>query len=210
MDKKFKWDMFITSFIPLWVSIFILDSWSIVSKAISLSKKDQYKLCNLLYQLFLNSMLELITIFIVIVLVLISSFGINSFLKKINSKSVKPTGLIKMARRANKLSSEYLLAYILPMIAFDYTALKDIVLFVVYFTVLAYLCIRNNNIYTNILLELKGYKMYTCDIECQVISKSYLYADCLVISKENLTSKIDKTFSYYDFDKYVYINIENN
>ena len=30
MNGKFKWDMFITSFIPLWISIMVADIWSIV------------------------------------------------------------------------------------------------------------------------------------------------------------------------------------
>lgn len=61
-----------------------------------------------------------------------------------------------MARRANKLSAEFLLAYILPMIAFDYSTCKGIVLFLIYFCVLSFLCVRNNNVYTNIFFELKN------------------------------------------------------
>ena len=34
MWKKFKWDMFVTSFIPLWLSIVVLDAWNIVSLAL--------------------------------------------------------------------------------------------------------------------------------------------------------------------------------
>ena len=34
MDNKFKWNMFITSFIPLWLSIIISDIWSIVDSGI--------------------------------------------------------------------------------------------------------------------------------------------------------------------------------
>ena len=34
MWQKFKWDMFVTSFIPLWLSIVVLDAWNIVSLAL--------------------------------------------------------------------------------------------------------------------------------------------------------------------------------
>ena len=34
MDKKFKWNMFITSFIPLWLTIIVSDIWSIVESGI--------------------------------------------------------------------------------------------------------------------------------------------------------------------------------
>lgn len=35
MDKKFKWNMFITSFIPLWLSIIVSDIWSLVESGIN-------------------------------------------------------------------------------------------------------------------------------------------------------------------------------
>ena len=40
MWSKFKWDMFVTSFIPLWVSIIIFDVWDIVYNAITEFPKD--------------------------------------------------------------------------------------------------------------------------------------------------------------------------
>lgn len=33
MWKKFKWDMFVTSFIPLWISIIVVDIWDIIALA---------------------------------------------------------------------------------------------------------------------------------------------------------------------------------
>lgn len=42
MWLKFKWDMFVTSFIPLWISIIIFDLWDIVENAgNSFSKKGK-------------------------------------------------------------------------------------------------------------------------------------------------------------------------
>lgn len=29
MWKKFKWDLFVSSFIPLWLSIIVIDVWTI-------------------------------------------------------------------------------------------------------------------------------------------------------------------------------------
>ena len=34
MDKKFKWNMFITSFIPLWLTIIVADIWSVIESGI--------------------------------------------------------------------------------------------------------------------------------------------------------------------------------
>ena len=93
------------------------------------------------------------------------------------------------------------------MIAFDFSDLQGITLFVIYFAVLAFLCIRNNNIYTNILLEFKGYKMYICDIECDIMNRKHIYYDSLVISEDNLTLCEGNEISYWDFDNYIYIKI---
>ena len=97
--------------------------------------------------------------------------------------------------------------YILPMIAFDFGELKSVSLFVVYFFVLAFLCIRNNNIYTNIFLEFKGYKMYSCDGERTVI-KPRIYHDSLIISKADMTVFEGCPVSFWDFDNYIYIHVD--
>ena len=121
------------------------------------------------------------------------------------STTNKPVEKITKARRANKLTAEFLLAYVLPMIAFDYSTWEGIVLFLVYFYVLSLLCIRNNNVYTNIFFELKDYKMYECDIECRILDKTSKHINCLVISKHNLTQALPRKIQYFDFDNYIYI-----
>ena len=35
MDKRFKWNMLITSFIPLWLSIIVADVWSVTEQGIN-------------------------------------------------------------------------------------------------------------------------------------------------------------------------------
>lgn len=115
---------------------------------------------------------------------------------------------VAKAIKANKLSSEFLLAYILPMIAFDFGNAQNLVLFVIYFSVLAYLCIRNNNIYTNILLEFKGYRIYTCDLTCKVLEDNHTYHDSIVISKSDLTQETGNDVPYWDFENYIYITAD--
>ena len=100
----------------------------------------------------------------ILVMMMVGIMSINQFLKDKCSNNEPPRIKVKRAIRANKLSSEFLLAYILPMIAFDFTELKSVVLFAIYFVMLAFLCIRNSNVYTNIWLEFKGYKMFSCDL----------------------------------------------
>lgn len=166
MDKKFKWDMFITSFMPLWISIMISNIWSLVDNGIKIWNYKDNLICNIcnIYKK------NLVSIFVVIIIfwIMISSIcAVDSFLKDKSANQSAPKIKIKKAIRAKELSSEFLLAYILPMIAFDFTKLKSVVLFVIYFSTLAFLCIRNNNVYTNIWFEFKGYKMYLCDLEAK-------------------------------------------
>lgn len=207
MDKRFKWNMFITSFMPLWISIVVADLWSIIENGIriwSCKKNLSYNL-NLILE---ENIVSIVVVLAIVILMIISISSVSVFLKDKCSNSQPPKVKIKKALRANKLSSEFLLAYILPMIAFDFTDLKSVVLFLIYFSMLAFLCIRNSNVYTNIWLEIKGYKMFLCDLEADKMGRPYTYYDCLVISKNNLTTKIDNDMDYWDFDNYIYIDLK--
>lgn len=155
-------------------------------------------------------MLQSISIIVVIAVVTISIRGINNFLKQKESLSNLPSGEITRAEKSGNISAEFLVAYILPLIAFDFTSLMGVVLFLIYFSVLAYLSIRNNYIYTNILLEFKKYKMYNCDITCNVMNSHQSYSNSLIISKVDLTQYVNKSINYWDFENKVYIAMEQN
>lgn len=204
MGKKFKWDMFVTSFIPLWVSIVVIDIWTTFESMFS-SWDHEISYWDNLFATAIDNLLPIITIFILLVFVISSMRNIKKFLNARSKEPNKPSGTIKSARRANKLTSEFLLAYILPMIAFDFSEIKSVVLFIVYFSVLAFLCIRNNNVYTNIYLEFLRHKMYDCDIECQGLSDKHIYKDSLIISPVDLTLEIGNKMPYWDFENYIYI-----
>jgi hypothetical protein len=210
MWSKFKWDMFVTSFIPLWLSIIIFDVWDIVYNAITEFPQDG-KFVGRLLCFVKNNIISLASVIIIFTVVIISIHGISSFLKERECSKQNPNGTIKKVKKANKLSSEFLLAYILPLIAFDFSNLKSLALFVVYFAILAFLCIRNNNIYTNIFLEFKRYRIYLCDIERLVPGdKMIIYYDSLIISKDDLTLSEDKSIKYWDCGNYIYIHIKEN
>ena len=40
------------------------------------------------------------------------------------------------------------------------------------------------------------------------MGRTHIYADCLVISKNNLTVEIDNDMKYWDFDNYIYIDLD--
>lgn len=211
MGRRFKWHMFFTSFLPLWVSIIICDIWNLVEDSymtlISLNKNPTVfqNTSELIKNFLLEHIIEVGSVMILVAYSIICMCHINKVIRNQESTTNKPVGKITKARRANKLTAEFLLAYVLPMIAFDYSTWKGIVLFLVYFYVLSFLCIRNNNVYTNIFFELKDYKMYECDIECRILDKTSKHINCLVISKHNLTQALPRKIQYFDFDNYIYI-----
>lgn len=138
MDKKFKWNMFITSFMPLWISMIISDIWTIVESGIKIWRDEESIYFNIL-NICKENLVCIVVILIIGILMLTSIISINSFLNDKKKNNQPPRIKIKKAVRANKLSSEFLLAYILPMIAFDFAELKSVILFVVYFGMLAFL-----------------------------------------------------------------------
>ena len=49
--------------------------------------------------------------------------------------------------------------------------------------------------------------MYLCDLETNKMGRPHIYKECLVISPNNLTVKIDNDMAYWDFDNYIYIDL---
>lgn len=206
MNRKFKWNMLITAFIPLWISIIVSDIWTVVERGMENWEYCE-SICLNIFNICKENWVCIFIVFVIGILMMISIVSINKFLKEKKSNNYPPRIKIRKAIRVNKLSSEFLLAYILPMIAFDFTKLKSVVLFVIYFGILAFLCIRNSNVYTNIWLEFKGYRMYLCDLQADIMDRPHIYKECLVISKNNLTVKIENDIKYWDFDNYIYIDL---
>lgn len=213
MSRVFKWNMFFTSFLPLWASIIVSDMWTVISEGYKFVKgMDTLPVT---VNAFLHEVIkfvecvpiQLVSILILLLYIVISTHYITKEIKLQESSANKEIGCILRAKKSNKLTAEFLLAYILPMIAFDFGSLDSIVLFLIYFAVLSFLCVRNSNIYTNIFLEFKGYKMYECDIECGIMNKKYVYTDCIVISKNNLTQPLPRKIQYFDFENYIYIDM---
>lgn len=80
MDKGFKWNMFITSFIPLWLSIVVADIWSIIENGI---KNWSYKY-NIIYNMnkvCQENIVSISVVLVTVILMTISICSINRFLK---------------------------------------------------------------------------------------------------------------------------------
>ena len=156
--------MFFLSFAPLWVSILFIDIKSIVEKQPDIST-------------------EKLTIIAIILLSVFSFITMMiSFSKK--NKTGAQAFVIDSVEDEKSITAEYLLSYVLPLFAFDFTIWHQVVLFMVFFFVLGFLCIRHNYFSVNIVLELFGYRFYRCVLQNEdkiIISK-------VIITRTNLLS----------------------
>lgn len=204
--------MFITSFLPLWAAIVISDLYDISGYIIcrwGRLRDPSFDFRGAAGRFMRTNGLMVGTVVVVTLVVLASIWDLNWFLKTKETEEAPPTGILRHVRKANKLSAEYLIAYILPMVAFDFAELRGVILFLLYFVVLAVLCIRNSNVYTNIYLELvKKFRMYECDVECTIGSKKHVYENSLVISRRDLTARINGEIYYWDFENYIYLDLK--
>lgn len=156
--------LFITSFFPLWISIIFIDVKSII--------------CN-----GSNLYTEIISI---IAIIMVNFFSIISLCNWIKMEPVTFEEMkISNACENKTISSEYLLAYILPLFAFDFTQWDSVVLFLIFFITLGYICVKHNNFSVNILLEILKYNVYDCKIRTE---ENDLEIERKIISKKNLSN----------------------
>lgn len=204
MWNKFKWHMFVTSFIPLWATIVFIDIWEVVLQGKNIWEAELTFLENIKCCIS-NNMLQFISVLVIMIVVIISIISIEKVMHK-REIANNDVAIIKKAHKESLLSTQYLLSYILPLVAFDFGSLRDIIIFLLFFAVLAFLSIRNNNVYTNIYLEFRSYKIYTCDIQITKIDKIVEYENCFVLSKVDLTQEVEEKFPYWEIDATHYIN----
>ncbi len=179
MSLVTSFSMFFLSFAPLWVSILFIDIKSIIEKETGILTEE-------------------ITVFVIIVLSIIS---ITIMMLSLNKKNRIGTQkyVIENVEEEKSLTAEYLLSYILPLFAFDFTLWHQVVLFLVFFLVLGFLCIRHNYFSVNIVMELLGYRFYKCQLQNEdniMVSKVVITKTRLIGHKTNTVSVRPLTNEY--------------
>lgn len=114
MGSLFKWNMFFTSFLPLWISIIISDIWSVVDKmkdfflgysSLEMIKKQPIPVVkNCLWMI----KIEGLTIIILLINIIVSICLLNKEIDNQDQNTSPLRGKIVRAKRANKLSAEFL------------------------------------------------------------------------------------------------------
>lgn len=184
MSKVISFSLYFTSFLPLWVSVLFLDIKSCIE-----------------YQDHLWT--ERISITVIVVLSLVSLIVIMFYFKA-NSKNVSTEYVIKSVSEDKTITAEYLLSYILPLFAFDFTQWSQVVLFLNFFITLGFLCVRHNYFSVNLMLELINYKVYSCKLE----NEDRVTIECKVISHRILNSFIGESIFVKSINNEMKLDIE--
>ena len=175
--------MYILSFAPLCITVLFIDIKSLVDGG-----GDKWT--------------EIIGITGILLGMLISA--IILFTKFFVTDDEKYTLTIQEAKESKTITAEFLLSYILPLFAFDFTQWDEVVKFLIFFIILGYLCIRHNNFSVNIILELMCYRLYDCilmNADGQVVDRTVISKNILSTSKgKDIEVKILNNEYYLDLD----------
>lgn len=150
-----------------------------------------------------NIYTEILAISVIIILLFFSIIVIFAVVRRVDPAEYESFEIIE-ATQEKGITSEFLLSYVLPLFVFDFTMWKGMFLFIVYYSVLAFLCIRNNNVYANLLFEAKNNRFYACVLKSKSEDKSH-QIEVLAISKANLCAKRGNTIRATSLDKPFFI-----
>ena len=165
MSALTSFSMFFLSFLPLWISVIFLDGKSIWDGSTQVYT-------------------EVISIAVIVVVALISFVWLYIFVNQKDRREAQSYVLVS-AKEEKTITSEFMLSYMLPLFAFDFTLWHETALFLLFFGFFAFLCIRHNHFSVNIALELLGYRYYSCALQDAEGNK----LEKVVISREPLSAK---------------------
>lgn len=174
MSVLFPMCMFFMSYIPLWISILFIDIESILVK--SGPFYTEYA-----------SIVSIIFAILVSIIVITIQLCCQSA-----EGAIKYT--IESATEQKAISAEYLLYYILPLFAFNFTYWRDVVLFLLFFITLAFILLRHSYLSVNIALEFCGYRFFQCHLKTQ----DGIGTDRLIFTKNQLNGLTNETIYIKD------------
>ncbi len=142
MPKIFSLSLYHTSFAPLWISILFIDIKSCIENTSNLWTEF----------ISIGCILFSCLITLIVLLVALCTGG---------KEGTTPQMLIS-ATEEKTITAEYLLSYILPLFAFDFTQWSQVILFLIFYLTLGFLCVRHNYFSVNIILEITNFRFYIC------------------------------------------------
>lgn len=178
--------MYFLSFLPLWISVLFVDAKSI--------KEGQPHIWT-----------EKISIILILITIL-ASLVVLMVAMNPNDKRGSQSYKIIDATEEKTITAEFLLAYILPLFAFDFTVWDEVVQFFIFFAVFAFLSIRHNHFSVNILLELCKYRFYSCKLE----NEDGVAINKIVICKKTLSAQIGEEIQIRPLNNEYFIKVPDS
>lgn len=145
MSKIIVFMLHVTSFLPLWLSVLFIDFLSIFTNAENLYT-------------------EWISIISIIVVNILAYIVIGVWMKTEGRQASDEVKLCAV-KEEKKISAEFILAYILPLMAFDFTRWDSAIIFLFFFLCLGYISTKHNSVSINLGLELAKYSLYECEVQ---------------------------------------------
>ncbi len=106
--------------------------------------------------------------------------------------------IVKKIENRNYEHLTFLTTYIIPLIAFDLTKIKYVIVLFLLLVAIGVMYVKTNIFYTNPTLALLGYRIYRIDAE---VNGNYIEG-IIIISKENVS--LSDTLSYRKIHEDIY------
>ena len=174
--------MYYLAFTPLWILVVLTDIFSIMD-----NEADLYT--------------EKISIPFLFGAFLVALHIVRKELTSEKVDNVQPMHL-KNVKEEKFAVAEFMMSFVFPMFAFDFTKYQGIMLFSVFFLMFGWLCIKHNYLCVNVVLEIMKYKIYDC--ECVNMDKikyeKKILSNRRLIEQSNTTVLTRRINNEYLFD----------
>ena len=174
--------MYYLAFTPLWILVVLTDIFSIMD-----NEADLYT--------------EKISIPFLFGAFLVALHIVRKELTSEKVDNVQPMHL-KNVKEEKFAVAEFMMSFVFPMFAFDFTKYQGILLFSVFFLMFGWLCIKHNYLCVNVVLEIMKYKIYDC--ECVNMDKikyeKKILSNRRLIEQSNITVLTRRINNEYLFD----------
>lgn len=170
MSCLFSCSLYFLSFLPLWLSVLFVSLKSILEHNPHLYT-------------------EYLSIGCILVFTIISSLILALELRPASQNVLKENtqcAQLLSACEEKAITAEFLLSYILPLFAFDFTQWDGVILFLIFFFVLGYLCIRHQYFCVNLVMEKAGYRFF----QCQLQNDDGIQTEYVIISRRRLNGHL--------------------
>lgn len=167
--------LYFLSFIPLWISVIIIDSLNCLR-----------------FQSHLWT--EIISITLIVITFIYTFLYTIWWLKKKKHKN-KKTYTIKYAKENRFITAEFIMTYVLPLFVFDFRRWDCVVLFLIFYGLFFFLIHRHKYLCTNLFLEFGGYRVFSCSLV-----KENVLLRKMIVSRNELESMSGAEISTKSFN----------